>query len=391
MKNMKMFFRYGLLFVLLLALVSSSFLVGCNNSQDEESTGEENTSGEESMIESEPQGKEESTGEENTSGNGSEESTGETGDESLASDDESRAENSENSTGESNTSNEESRNENSSTGGNTSGGENTSGNGTQTGGQTGSQTGSQSGFHTHKYTKTVVKPTCTEKGYTKYVCSCGDSYTGDETKALGHDTSGIMTVISEPTDTTPGKGSVVCGRCGQKVQVEIPVLTNKYAQLATPELADLLAERTAYYINQFRDTPAKMLKGKALDYANLRAEQLAAKSVMNYENAHNTADIMAANTQLKFGEWIDATEYGDPAEMSYYNNRGGDAIVYGGWSSNTIDEVAYGQAESLYNSPGHWEYVGSYTYMAIGCRYSTEQDQWDTLVFMTNTDEYDKK
>lgn len=30
--------------------------------------------------------------------------------------------------------------------------------------------------HTHSYSKKVIAATCTEKGYTKYACSCGDTY-----------------------------------------------------------------------------------------------------------------------------------------------------------------------------------------------------------------------
>ena len=38
----------------------------------------------------------------------------------------------------------------------------------------------------HSYTAAVTAPTCTEAGYTTYTCSCGDSYTADNTAALGH-------------------------------------------------------------------------------------------------------------------------------------------------------------------------------------------------------------
>ena len=39
----------------------------------------------------------------------------------------------------------------------------------------------------HSYEATVTKPTCTEGGFTTYVCSaCGDTYSGEETAALGH-------------------------------------------------------------------------------------------------------------------------------------------------------------------------------------------------------------
>ena len=44
-----------------------------------------------------------------------------------------------------------------------------------------------SGCHQHNYSKTVVQPTCTEKGYTKYTCvSCGDTYQDDYVNAWGH-------------------------------------------------------------------------------------------------------------------------------------------------------------------------------------------------------------
>ena len=33
--------------------------------------------------------------------------------------------------------------------------------------------------HVHSYEKNVVSPTCTEKGYTTYICECGDTYEDD--------------------------------------------------------------------------------------------------------------------------------------------------------------------------------------------------------------------
>ena len=39
----------------------------------------------------------------------------------------------------------------------------------------------------HNYVTSVTAPTCTQPGYTTYTCSiCGDTYTADETPALGH-------------------------------------------------------------------------------------------------------------------------------------------------------------------------------------------------------------
>ena len=56
--------------------------------------------------------------------------------------------------------------------------------------------------HTHSYTAIVTAPTCTKKGYTTYTCSCGDSYTDNETAALGH--TEVTDAAVEPTCTKTG-------------------------------------------------------------------------------------------------------------------------------------------------------------------------------------------
>ena len=85
--------------------------------------------------------------------------------------------------------------------------------------------------HTHEYTKTVVAPTCTTRGYTEHVCSCGSSYKTDYTAALGHDyKNGLCTrcgakdpsahthdykaVVTAPTCTERGYTTYTCSVCG---------------------------------------------------------------------------------------------------------------------------------------------------------------------------------
>ena len=67
--------------------------------------------------------------------------------------------------------------------------------------------------HTHSYTAVVTAPTCTEAGFTTYTCECGDSYTADETAALGHTEEIIPAVAATCTETglTEGKKCSVCG------------------------------------------------------------------------------------------------------------------------------------------------------------------------------------
>ena len=69
----------------------------------------------------------------------------------------------------------------------------------------------------HNYQGVVTQPTCTEGGYTTYTCAnCQDSYTGNETNALGH-LGGDPVVENrvEPTEETEGGYDTVvyCVRC----------------------------------------------------------------------------------------------------------------------------------------------------------------------------------
>lgn len=68
--------------------------------------------------------------------------------------------------------------------------------------------------HVHDYTAVVTPPTCTEKGYTTYTCSCGDSYVDSYVDALGHAwDSGVVT--TPPTATQEGVRTYTCSRCKQ--------------------------------------------------------------------------------------------------------------------------------------------------------------------------------
>ena len=81
--------------------------------------------------------------------------------------------------------------------------------------------------HVHNYTTVVTQPTCTEGGYTTYTCKCGDTYTDDETDALGH-TEGETVVENEvdPTCTVAGsyESVVYCSVCNAELsRTEVPV------------------------------------------------------------------------------------------------------------------------------------------------------------------------
>ncbi len=73
----------------------------------------------------------------------------------------------------------------------------------------------------HKYEAVVTAPTCTEGGYTTYTCTCGDSYTGDDVEATGHNYK--ESVTKEATCAEAGEKSFSCA-CGESYTEGIDAL-----------------------------------------------------------------------------------------------------------------------------------------------------------------------
>lgn len=79
--------------------------------------------------------------------------------------------------------------------------------------------------HTHSYTSVVVKPTCTEKGYTEYTCSsCHYSYKDNYVDAAGHKW-GEWVRTTEPTMDSTGVETRECSVCHNKETKTIEKLT----------------------------------------------------------------------------------------------------------------------------------------------------------------------
>lgn len=77
------------------------------------------------------------------------------------------------------------------------------------------------GCHNHNYKQELIPPTCTEIGYTKYICSCGDSYQDNYINALGH-SYGEWIQVKEATEFDEGIMKKVCSRCNEETTVNVP-------------------------------------------------------------------------------------------------------------------------------------------------------------------------
>ena len=108
--------------------------------------------------------------------------------------------------------------------------------------------------HTHSYTSTKVAATCTNKGYTLHKCSCGSSYTSDETAALGH-SWGNWTVVTQPTTQQEGKQTRTCSRCGATESQSIPKAEAPALEWSDLDLNKAMAVGNQYAASRYGCVP----------------------------------------------------------------------------------------------------------------------------------------
>jgi len=71
----------------------------------------------------------------------------------------------------------------------------------------------------HNYKIIVTKPTCTDRGYTKYICTaCGDTFVSDETDATNHTYEAVEYTWSKDLNSITAKG--VCANDARHVEEE---------------------------------------------------------------------------------------------------------------------------------------------------------------------------
>ena len=133
------------------------------------------------------------------------------------------------------------------------------------------------------------------------------------------------------------------------------------------EYGRLVKEYTLQYINEYRATEGNVPLTNSpfvAEYSQGRSTQL----VTNF--AHDTDDERAMATKLKYGRYINPVEYGIEGEP-YYSPSGAEAICKMSITKNVSPE-AMGKktAKALYESKGHWKYVGGTKDVYKGLIYS---------------------
>ena len=108
--------------------------------------------------------------------------------------------------------------------------------------------------HTHSYTKVITEPTCTERGYTTYTCSCGYSYVDDYVNAKGHTevVDPAVAATCAKTGLTEGKHCSVCNEV-LVAQKETPKTEHKFSNGKCSVCGAADPNYVAPVVNPFKD------------------------------------------------------------------------------------------------------------------------------------------
>ena len=207
---------------------------------------------------------------------------------------------------------------------------------------------------------TAVEPTEEEKESAS--TESKDQATEPTATATEPTTTAKPTEETKRTETTKATEPSAMENTEPKVE-EPPKEEEIYVGIQWPEVDPADIERLVIEkVNAYRiaqgDTAATMLPGLT-EVARYRANELTT-------NFSHTSPRDACGV-LKYGEFVDMTQYGLTAEDSYYQGYNREAIGMGDWFG-TAESMSDRIADGFHHSKGHWSYVGSskYPYIAVG-------------------------
>ncbi|MCD7822767.1 MAG: cadherin-like beta sandwich domain-containing protein [Oscillospiraceae bacterium] len=140
----------------------------------------------------------------------------------------------------------------------------------------------------HSYEATVTAPTCTETGYTTYTCSiCGDTYTADETEALGH--SYEYQGFTWSGNLKSATATFECSACNG---TETIVATTDGTSNATITIKNVLGVVTRTAIVTFNGVEYTSTQTTGTSLLNVQANYAAVTAAISKANALNPGDYV---------------------------------------------------------------------------------------------------
>lgn len=180
--------------------------------------------------------------------------------------------------------------------------------------------------HEHKYTDTVIPPTCTERGCTVHLCSCGDKREDSYTPPLGHNYKGGICVrcgildpnrdtqhehdfiptVTKPTCLTEGFTTYTCS-CGECYTKDYVSAVGHKTQLQNAKAAGCLTG--GYTGDEVCTVCGKVFKQGSVIFALGHDPQPARVKAPTYTESGYTGDLicMRCGDMTQTGKTVAAT------------------------------------------------------------------------------------
>jgi hypothetical protein len=162
------------------------------------------------------------------------------------------------------------------------------------------------GNHLHEFSVTVVAPTCTEQGYTKQTCACGEVIYENYVSAAGH--QWVWTEGEEATCIALGSATYTCAVCGESQKISVEMLEHNFEGdicltcgnlRPTEGVAYLLAEDGSYYVVAGFTGDAVQDLVIAPTYLGLPVTEVATEA---FSNCQSLQTVFIPTTVVKIGK-----------------------------------------------------------------------------------------
>ena len=217
--------------------------------------------------------------------------------------------------------------------------------------------------HQHSYTAVVTEPTCTEKGYTTYTCSCGDSYIDNETAALGHSYgqwtyNGDAEYISS-TNYKNGTQTRLCSVCGAEETVESPntaLLRRRGNALALESSITLTTYITKDVVDYYDEVYAEFTRNgkKETVYTSDKTFKSGSTVYNIFDYAGISPQAMGDDIEIKFYGIKDGVKYwGETYTYSvttYVTSTLSKSTTSAKLKTMLVDLMYYGEACQIYQN-----------------------------------------
>ena len=239
-------------------------------------------------------------------------------------------------------------------------------------------------YKDHSFNIEKTAPTCTEKGYTKYTCHCGETYTDSYTNPIEHSPLDLVEEnYIEPTCATSGSYDAVvyCRTCENKISSETVILSKEKLHSVSNGICTVCnipesSRGLSYELNDDEKSYTLIGIGTSTDscltigiYNNLSVTHIAANALSDsdsYGDNYNLERVNISKSVIEispsaFGEFSHINYIHVDADSDHYKSIDGNLYTK---DEKILIRYAPQNKNTNFSIPNTVEVIGQYAFSA---------------------------